>query len=106
MAAPRSRDMQQNNERSGPKRERLDARLSSEQKALIQHAATLRGQTLSEFVLDSAQYAAERTIRDHEIIMLSARDSRAVMQALLQPEPAGPWLRQAAQRYKDVMGER
>lgn len=52
-----------------------------------------------------AQRAAEETIRDHELITLSARDSRAVMQALLHPEPTGPWLRQAAQRYKDSMGE-
>ncbi len=51
-------------------------------------------------------YAAERTIWDHQIITLSARDSRAVMQALLNPEPAGLWLRQAARRYKDVMGRR
>jgi uncharacterized protein (DUF1778 family) len=106
MAAMRDHDARRHTTRPTPKRERFAARLSREQKELMQRAADLQGQTLTDFVVASAQQAAERAIRDHELIVLSARDSYAVMQALLHPEPAGAWLRQAAQRYKDFMGER
>ena len=43
---------------------RFDARLNEEQKLLIQKAADLQGRTLTDFVLQSAQAAAERTIAE------------------------------------------
>lgn len=47
----------------------------------------------------------ERTIRKRDIIALSARDSQRVMDALLSPQPAHPWLRDAAERYNEFMAE-
>lgn len=88
------------------KRKRFNARLTEEQKHLFEQAAALYGQSVSQFVMSSAQRAAEQTIREHSVITLSARDSRAVMDALLHPEPAGSTLRRAAERYKTIMGER
>lgn len=88
-----------------PKRRRFNARLTAEQKGLFERAAALYGQSVSQFVLSSAQKAAEQAIREHEVITLSARDSRAVMEALLHPEPAGPALRRAAERYRAQMGD-
>src|SRR5205807_511854 len=41
------------------KRERVEARVSAEQKALIERAARLRGCSLSEYLVRSAQDAAE-----------------------------------------------
>ena len=43
---------------------RLEARISVEQKAVLQQAAALSGRTLSEFVVASAQEAANRVIQD------------------------------------------
>ena len=40
---------------SAGKRARLEARLSDEQKSLLQHAADLTGRSLTEFVVSSAQ---------------------------------------------------
>ncbi len=37
---------------------RLEARVTTDQKAMLQHAATLSGRTLSDFVVASAQEAA------------------------------------------------
>ena len=88
------------------RRTRFNARLTEEQKQLFERAAALYGQSVSQFVISNAQHAAEQAIREHEVITLSARDSRAVMEALLHPELAGPSLRRAAERYKIVMGER
>lgn len=86
--------------------DRLAARIPAEQKELLQRAAAIRGTSLTEFVLSAAQDAAVRTIRDHEVITLSERDSRAFIEALLHPEPANQPLREGVERYKALMGDR
>ena len=91
---------------STAKRERLEARVSTEQKELLQHAADLQGRTLSDFVVESAQRAAEEAIRAHSVITLSARDSRAFAEALLEPPMPNEALRAAANRYQDAVEER
>ena len=65
---------------------RLEARVPSDQKALFQRAATLRGQTLSEFVIGSTQEAADKVIQDHELIRLSRDEQIAFVKAVLAPQ--------------------
>ena len=65
--------------------ERLEARVTAEQKALIEHAAALEGRSITDFVLTSVQDAAKRAIAEHEVIQLSVRDSKAFVDALLNP---------------------
>jgi uncharacterized protein (DUF1778 family) len=89
---------------STPKTARLEARLTGEQKALLQHAADLTGRSLTEFVLHSAQEVAARTVREHEVLALSGRDRQLFLDALLKPNPAGKRLRQAAKRYRKITG--
>ena len=74
--------------------ERLVARVSADQKRLLLHAAALEGRTLSDFLVTSAQEAAQRTIRDHEVITLGVRDSEAFVKALLNPTPINDRLRE------------
>jgi uncharacterized protein (DUF1778 family) len=81
--------------------ERLEARISSNQKDLFQRAAELQGRTLTDFILSSAQEAAVRTIEAMQIIRLSAQDSRTFAQALLNPRKPNRKLRAAARRYLD-----
>lgn len=85
--------------------ERLEARITAEQKALIEHAAALQGRSITDFVLTSVQDAARRAIEEHEIVSLSVRDSQAFVEALLNPPEPGARLREAAARYKAVMGD-
>ncbi len=77
-----------------PRRERLVARVSADQKRLFQRAAALEGRTLSDFLIASAQEAAQRAIRDHEVIALDAADSAAFVAALLNPTPINDRLRE------------
>jgi len=84
---------------------RLAARVSPEQKMILARAAALCRQPVSQFVVSSAIRAAEDTIKQHGIIALSARDSLAVMDALLDPAPASPTLRRVAERYKTFMSQ-
>lgn len=83
---------------------RLEARISIEQKALLQQAAALSGRTLSEFVVASAQEAACRVIQEHETIRLSRADQIAFVSALLNPPPPNARLRKAAVAYRKQMG--
>jgi uncharacterized protein (DUF1778 family) len=82
---------------------RLEARISAEQKQLLEHAAELQGRTLTEFVIRSAQEAAREAIREHELLSLSARDTQAFVTALLKPLAPGERLKRAAARYKALM---
>jgi len=103
MAADSSRV--RNRERLRTNRDRLDVRLSAERKALLQHAADLEGRSLTDFILSSADEKAEETIRRHEVLTLSVRDSRAFVEAILTPSEPNDRLRQAAQRYREFVGE-
>ncbi len=69
------------------KQVRLAARLSPTQKALLEQAAAIRGLTLTEFVVTSAQAAAEEVLRERVIIELTARDTAVLVEALLNPPP-------------------
>jgi hypothetical protein len=66
-------------------RERLEARISREQKQLLHEAAQLRGQSLTAFVVSSAQEAARRTLEER--IPYSSRGATA------RCSPAPSWTR-------------
>lgn len=83
---------------------RFDARLNEQQKVLIQRAADLEGRTMTDFVLHSAESAAERTIEERAMLILSARETEAFVDAILRPREPGPVLRTAARRYKNSLG--
>lgn len=83
---------------------RLEARVSAEQKATLQQAASLSGRTLSEFVVASAQEAASRVIQEHAMVRLSRSDQVAFVSALLDPPEPNARLRQAAAAYRKQMG--
>ena len=65
--------------------ERLEARITVSQKALIEHAAALQGRSVTDFVLSSVQEAAAKAIDEHQRLTLSVRDGRAFVQALAAP---------------------
>jgi uncharacterized protein (DUF1778 family) len=88
------------------KSERVFARLSPEQKQLIQRAADLEHRTLTDFIIESGLRSAEDVIRRHEVITLSREGARAFLEAVNNPKPANAYLRQAAERYKTAFGDR
>lgn len=86
------------------KAERLEARISKEQKELFQRAADLQGRTLTDFIISSLQNAANQIIQEHEVMILSRRDQEVFVEALLNPAEPSAKLTTAAQRYKQNMG--
>ena len=83
---------------------RLEARISVQQKIVLQQAATLSGRTLSEFVVASAQEAASRIIQEHETIRLGRAEQIAFVRALLDPPAPNARLRKAAATYRKQLG--
>ena len=86
---------------SSGKTARFEARITEEQKALFVRAAELTGRSLTDFVVASAQETAARTLREHEAMVLSARDREAFVAALLDAPAPAPRLRKAVRRYKE-----
>lgn len=84
--------------------ERLEARVTADQKALIEHAAALEGRSITDFVLTSVQEAAKRSIAEHEAVKLSVRDSKAFVEALLNPREPSAEMRARLERYNTVIG--
>ena len=87
------------------KRSRLEARISAEQKELLKRAADLQGCSLTEFVVRSAQAAARKAIREHQVMSLTARDTEAFVKALLKPPVPSKKLKRSAERYNRVREE-
>jgi uncharacterized protein (DUF1778 family) len=79
---------------------RLEARITDAQKALLQEAAEVRGQTLTEFVVRASEEAATRVLERAGVVVLSGRDSAAFIEALLHPAAPNERLRAAAARYR------
>lgn len=84
--------------------ERLETRVSAEQKRLIERAAALQGRTVTDFVLTSVQDAARRAIEEHDRLALSLRDSEAFVDSLLNPKPVNARLRETIRRYREKTG--
>jgi|ERR1044071_3234299 uncharacterized protein (DUF1778 family) len=82
------------------KQERLEARITPAQKRLIERAAELRGTTVTEFVVASAQQAAADTIKDFEVLTLRDHARKVFVNAILNPPPPSEPARAAARRYK------
>jgi uncharacterized protein (DUF1778 family) len=82
----------------------LEARVTTEQKTLIEQAAALQGRTVTDFVLTSVQDAARRAIKEHTQLALSVRDSEVFVDALLNPKPVNDRLRDTVHRYRERVG--
>jgi uncharacterized protein (DUF1778 family) len=85
------------------KDERIEARVTSALKETIARAAYLRGQSITDFVVNSAQDAALQIIKEHEILTLSKKDRQTFIEALLDETPPSDQSRADAQWYKKVM---
>ena len=81
--------------------ERVEARLNPDQKRRIEYAASLKGTSISDFMVSSANDAAVRTIEQHEVWTLVDQDRKVFVKALLHPPAPSPRMKAAARRYKN-----
>ena len=72
-----------------PKNDVIQIRASTEAKALFVRAAELRGQKLSEFMLESARHQAEETLLDQRVFFLDEEAHARFIRLLdAPPEPS------------------
>jgi len=86
------------------KEERLEARVTPAQKRLIERAAALRGTSVTEFVVVSAQEAAINAIKDFEVLSLRDQAREVFINAILNPPAPNEAASIAAERYKKDAG--
>ncbi len=84
---------------------RLEARVTTEQKQLMERAASLRGQNLTEFMIATLAEASVQIIKDGEFIELTNRDRQVFADALLNPVPPSERSIADARWYQQVMGK-
>lgn len=89
---------------TGNRTERLEARVTSELKALLVRAAELQGTSLSEFITRHVREAAYCTIRDQERLELDSQEREDFITALLNPPKPNEHLQNAAAHYRATMG--
>ena len=72
---------------------RLEYRLASDEKEIIERAAALSGSNTTDFVRSTMLVAAREAVRMHEVIQLTAEGSRAFVKALIDPPEPNEHLR-------------
>ena len=83
--------------------QRLEARITAEQKEHFLKAVALRGQTLTAFVVEAAEAAADETVERHRVLRLSRGASIQFLEALANPPERNERLRAAFERYHETM---
>lgn len=69
-----------------PRSARLGLRATSEQEAVLRRAAQVAHKSLTDYILDSACLAAEQTLLDQRLFMVTGSQYQALMDLLDRPE--------------------
>lgn len=68
--------------------ERLEIRLTHEDRDLLEHAAALRGQSVSDFVVSALVERAREIVARPKVTKLTARDRDRFLEILEDDEPS------------------
>jgi uncharacterized protein (DUF1778 family) len=83
---------------------RLEARVPVEIHALLKRAAELEGRSLTDFVVNAARDAAQRTLEEHSMLQVSLGDQERIARALLDPPEPADALQRAFARRRALFG--
>lgn len=76
-----------------PRSARLGLRTTPNQEAVLRRAADVAHKSLTDFILDSACLAAEQTLLDQRLFMVSGNQYQTLLDLLEQPEQNNDGLR-------------
>ena len=71
---------------------RLGLRATPEQEVVLRRAAEVAHKSLTDFILDSACLAAEQTLLDQRLFMVTGSQYQAILDMLDRPESDNPGL--------------
>lgn len=82
---------------------RIEARIAPDILASVKRAAEIEGRSISDFMVDAARHAAERTIEEMQIIRLSLTDQERVASILASPPLASLGLERAMEAHRSLI---
>ncbi len=87
---------------SALKKQRIDLRLNEEDKNMIEEAAAMTNQSISQFMVSTASLRAVEVIEQHRRLILSEESWNLVQNALDNPPSPNSRLKQAARRLQKL----
>ena len=84
------------------KKQRIDLRLTDDDKSMIEEAAAITNQSVTQFMLNSASERAAEVIEQHRRVVLNEKSWAKVMNALSNPPAPNEKLKRAAKRLPDM----
>ena len=83
------------------KKSRLDLRIDQDQKELLERAASLRGLSLSSYLLSNSIEAATKDIESYEKLVLSDNDRDLFLSLMENPPEPNQALKSAMRRFQE-----
>ncbi len=86
---------------SALKKQRIDLRLNEDDKHMIEEAAAMTNQSISQFMVSTASERAAEVIDQHRRLLLNEESWNLVMDAIINPPAPNDRLKRAANRLRN-----
>lgn len=86
---------------SALKKQRIDLRLNEDDKHMIEEAAAMTNQSISQFMVSTASERAAEVIDQHRRLLLNEESWNLVMDAIINPPAPNDRLKRAANRLRE-----
>lgn len=87
---------------SALKKQRIDLRLNEDDKHMIEEAAAMTNQSISQFMVNTASERAAEVIDQHRRLLLNEESWNLVMDAIINPPAPNDRLKRAANRLREL----
>ncbi len=87
---------------SALKKQRIDLRLNEDDKHMIEEAAAMTNQSVSQFMVSTASERAAEVIDQHRRLLLNEESWNLVMDAITHPPAPNDRLKRAANRLREL----
>lgn len=87
---------------SALKKQRIDLRLNEDDKHMIEEAAAMTNQSISQFMVSTASARAAEVIDQHRRLLLNEESWNLVMDAITNPPVPNDRLKRAANRLREL----
>lgn len=87
---------------SALKKQRIDLRLTDDDKSIIEEAAAMSNQSITQFMVSSASERAAEVIEQHRRLILNEESWNRVMEAINNPPAPNNKLKRAAKRLQSM----
>ena len=87
---------------SALKKQRIDLSLNADDKHMIEEAAAMTNQSISQFMVSTASERAAEVIDQHRRLLLNEESWNLVMDAIINPPAPNDRLKRAANRLREL----